>query len=127
MVVEQGGVRVEFALLVVGEPLLPRTELAPAARLLSLAADLLDPVQALELGLLDEIADPDGGLDRALTVAGELAALPSDVYARVKAQLRSRVISEIARIVHEHADPLLDSWLAEETRAAASTVLRGTS
>jgi enoyl-CoA hydratase/carnithine racemase len=55
-----------------------QAELSPAAaRVLGLRADLVDPQTALALGLVDELAEPDEVLPRAMEVARELAALPA--------------------------------------------------
>jgi hypothetical protein len=48
-------------------------------------------------------------LDRALVVAGELAAMPADVYARTKGDLRGATLATL-RISAER-DPLLDAWV----------------
>ena len=98
-------------------------ELTPqAARRLALQADLVGPQRALELGLVDELAEPDQVLDRALEVANELAALPRDAYTRVKRQVRARTLAELERI---DEDPLLDGWLTDETSGASRAVLEG--
>lgn len=103
---------------------LVRSELSPpAARVLVLTGRLYEPAGALELGLLDELAAPEDLLPRALDVAGELAALPPDTYARVKQQLRGDLGAEFERIA-EADDPLIGSWLSEETEDAASATLR---
>jgi enoyl-CoA hydratase len=105
---------------------LVRAELSPpAARVLVLGGRLYDPPAALELGMLDELAEPEHLLPRALAVAGELAAHPADTYARVKAQLRGDLVAELERIVSEEDDPLVESWLSAETAQAASATLRG--
>ncbi|MCA9772780.1 MAG: enoyl-CoA hydratase/isomerase family protein [Myxococcales bacterium] len=49
-----------------------------------------DPEGARAIGLVDEVVDPAVALDRALAIAGELAALPSEAYARTKEDLRGR-------------------------------------
>jgi enoyl-CoA hydratase len=95
----------------------------PVARRLVLGADLVDARTALELGLLDELTEPDLLLSRALELAEELARLPAAVYAHVKRQLRRETIDSNAQIVEGDLDPLLRGWLAEETPAAAATVL----
>jgi enoyl-CoA hydratase/carnithine racemase len=100
-----------------------RAELAaPAVRQLALRAALVDGgPRAVELGLLDELVEPDALLERAARVAQELAALPRAAYARVKDQLRGGTVAELRRIV-EH-DPMLGEWLGEETAAASSSIL----
>ena len=102
-----------------------RAELAPpAVRVLALQSELVDAgPAAVELGLLDELAEPDGLLDRAIEVAGEFAALPRAAYARVKEQLRGETVAALTRVVQERTDPMLDAWMGEETAAASAAIL----
>lgn len=103
-----------------------RAELSPpASRRLALGAGLVDPPEALELGLVDELRAPAAVLDRALEVATELAALPAAGYAHVKRQLRGDLVNEARRVIEEGTDPLLESWTSGDTRQAAAAVLRG--
>jgi enoyl-CoA hydratase len=101
-----------------------RAELGPdALRVLAMAGRLVEPAEGLELGLLDELVDTDAVVERALAVAAELAASPPDTYARVKQQVRGELIAELARIVREEDDPLLDQWLSDDVDQAASAAL----
>ncbi|MDQ3936244.1 MAG: enoyl-CoA hydratase/isomerase family protein, partial [Actinomycetota bacterium] len=60
-----------------------RAELTPPAlRELALGAELVEQPRGLELGLLDELAEPDRLLDRAVEAAAALAELPRTAYAR---------------------------------------------
>lgn len=99
-----------------------RAELSPAAvRRLVLEAELIGAAAAAELGLVDELAEPDDVLDGALEVAARLAALPAETYKTVKMQLRAPELTEM-RAALEH-DPLADGWLSGETEGAARTAL----
>ena len=103
-----------------------RAELAPpAVRVLAMRAELVDSgPEAVELGLLDELAEPDALLDRALEVAHGFAALPRAAYARVKEQLRGETVAALTRVVEEGTDPMLGAWMGEETAAASAAILR---
>jgi enoyl-CoA hydratase len=97
-----------------------RAELTPpAARLLTLRANLLEADAAHGLGLFDEIAEGEGVVERALEVAGELASLPPATYEHVKMDLRRETIAETRRAVDEHSDPLLARWFGDEAVSAA--------
>ncbi len=96
---------------------------APAARYLVMRAHLVEPPEALELGLVDELADPQAVLERALEMAAELGDMPSDAYATVKRQLRGPALAEMERVVQSGTDPLAQGWLSAETGSAATAAL----
>jgi enoyl-CoA hydratase len=87
-----------------------RAELpAPAARVLALGNRLVDAAECVRLGAFDEALAPDAVLGRALAVARELAAMPADVYARTKAELRGATLAMLR--INAERDPLLDTWV----------------
>ncbi|HKN94736.1 MAG TPA: enoyl-CoA hydratase/isomerase family protein [Thermoleophilaceae bacterium] len=95
---------------------LVRAELAPpAARALALRAHLVEPDEALRLGLVDELAGPGEVLERACDVAEQMAAFGGDAYARTKRALREETLRDIEEAV-QAGDPLLGSWLADAQR-----------
>jgi enoyl-CoA hydratase len=99
-----------------------RAELhGPAARRLVLGADLVDAEVIREAGGFDELVDTDQVLHRATEVARALSALPSEAYAKVKAQLRAPVLDAALA----QPDPLLEGWAGSETAEAVSSILRG--
>jgi enoyl-CoA hydratase len=102
-----------------------RAELTPpAARRLVLGAALVEPPEALALGVVDDLRPPAEVLERALAVARDLAALPATSYTQVKRQLRGPTIDAIDRALAGGAgDPVLGTWIGEETRAAAASLL----
>ena len=103
-----------------------RAELsAPAARTLALASDLVDMRHGLDLGVLDELVEPDNLLDRSLEVARELGALPRSAYPRVKDQLRGETIAALRARLASGDDPILSAWVGDETAEASAKVLRG--
>jgi len=95
----------------------------PAVRLLALGAELVEQPRALELGLLDEIVEPERVLDRALEVAEGYAALPGGAYARVKDQVRGDTVRSLRAALDAGADPMLSGWLGEETAQASAGIL----
>jgi enoyl-CoA hydratase len=60
----------------------------PAVRRLVLNAELLSPDEALSVGLIDRVTEPDKLLDEALATAERLARISPDVYAYTKRQLQ---------------------------------------
>jgi enoyl-CoA hydratase len=106
------------AMLVVKAELSP-----PVARRLVLGAGLVEPEEGLALGLVDELQPDERLLDRALEVAGELAALPRAAYVQVKRQLRGDTLARVERVLAGEADPVAASWLGDETAGAAAGLL----
>jgi enoyl-CoA hydratase len=103
---------------------LVRAELpASSARALALRAHLVEPEEALRLGLVDELAGPDEVLERACDVAHEMAQFGGEAYARTKLELRGEKLRRIEAAV-EAGDPLLSAWLDEATPGAAASVLQ---
>jgi enoyl-CoA hydratase len=102
-----------------------RAELTPsAARRLVLGASLVDPSEALALGVVDELRPADEVLPRAIEVATELASLPRGTYTQVKRQLRGPAIDAIDRALAGGAgDPVLATWVSHETSSAAAGIL----
>ena len=94
----------QAAIAVVREELAP-----PALRRLAFGNALHDADTCLQLGVFDEVHPPEGVLPRALELARELAAMPGDVYARTKRDLRGGAIEAMRAAAAE--DPLLDRWV----------------
>jgi len=85
-------------------------ELAPqTARVLAFGNELIDAVEAVRLGVFDEVAEPDAVVSRALEVAGGLAAFPAEAYARTKRELRGATTARLRAAAVD--DPLLGGWV----------------
>jgi enoyl-CoA hydratase len=80
-----------------------------AARRLVLSNELIDGIEALRLGLFDEVLAPDAVLERAHELATEMAAFPQDTYAATKRELRNQPLNAMRAAVE--SEPLLESWL----------------
>jgi enoyl-CoA hydratase len=91
----------------------------PAARLLTLRANLFESAEAHALGVVDEIAESDRVVERALEMADELASLPAETYEHVKMDLRQEPIAQARRAVVDESDPLLARWFGAEAQEAA--------
>jgi enoyl-CoA hydratase len=101
-----------------------RAELeAPAARFLALGSGLVDADWCLRRGVFDEVLAGEAVLARALAVAGEMAQMPGEVYARTKRDLRSQTWASLREAVE--SDPLLTAWVDDEGRTAARATLAG--
>jgi enoyl-CoA hydratase/carnithine racemase len=76
------------------------------------------------MGVLDELQPPELLLPRAIEVAQEMAALPHSVYGRIKRELRREALARIEDAISNRKEPMLDSWLSDETRAASAEALK---
>jgi enoyl-CoA hydratase len=104
-----------------------RSELAPAtAKTMVLTARNYSPREALAMGVLDELQPAEGLLVRAIEVAREMAALPRSTYSRIKRSLRSQALALIDDAISNRNEPMLDSWLSDETRIASAEALKKT-
>ncbi len=101
-----------------------RAELGPAARTRVLTAQNADPAAAKAWGALDELAPRDRVCDRAIEIAREQGAMPSDAYARIKRQLRAGPIARMEAVVASGTDPSLDAWRMNEISEAASLLVQ---
>ena len=91
-----------------------RAELPPqAGRRLALSNRLIDGFEALRLGLIDEALPADAVLPRAMELAAEMAAFPTDVYAVTKFELRNRTLGAMKAAVE--TEPLLGAWLSRSS------------
>jgi enoyl-CoA hydratase len=95
----------------------------PAARTLALGSELVDMRTGLDLGLIDELVEPDRLIDRAREAAESLAALPRSAYSRVKEQLRGELVASLRARLATDGDPMLGAWLDEETASASAAIL----
>jgi enoyl-CoA hydratase len=71
------------------------------------------PPQALERGMIHEIAEPDALLDRAVAAAKTLAALSPRAFAQTKRQTREPMLERMASV--ETAAAVEEIWTAPET------------
>lgn len=105
-----------------GALLAARREYAPEAAVRGLLlGELFRPEQALELGLVHELAPPAGVLPRAIEQAAELAAVPPLAYAQVKAGLRGS-----STVTQPDADSLerwLDTWYSDEAQRRIGSIV----
>lgn len=96
----------------------------PVARTMVLTARNSSPRESLSMGVLDELQPPELLLPRAIEVAQEMAALPHSVYGRIKRELRREALAKIKDAMSNGKEPMLDSWLSDETRAASAEALK---
>lgn len=91
----------------------PASSLAPIA----LEGRLFSPREALQLGLLHELAPEVELVQKALARAAALAALPPSGVRQIKAALRRPAAEAVARHDASESEMWLDGWFSAETQA----------
>ena len=87
-----------------------------------LGGELVEPPEALEAGLVDEVLSADALLERALERARDLASHPRKAYETIKRQLRGSVLDAITATASR--DPLADDWMGSDRVPASAAALR---
>lgn len=72
--------------------------------------------RALELGLVERVADSDGVVDEAIRVALHLASRPAAAYAAAKRFLRQGVIRSMEERNAAESEHFLDRWFDPDTQ-----------
>ena len=99
--------------------------LLPARHVQSLvySGRVLDAAAALEIGLVEEIADGDTVLDLACKTAQRLAAIPADAFALSKRQIRQPAAERMQTMAAEFDADVLEIWSRPETLAGIRAFL----
>jgi enoyl-CoA hydratase len=84
------------------------------------------PEEALRRGLVDELSSPGKVLDRAIEVAGQLAALRPSAFAHTKRQMRQPVADAIASHGNRFEQEAAEIWLAVETKRSMTEYVNRT-
>ncbi|WP_030784553.1 enoyl-CoA hydratase/isomerase family protein [Streptomyces sp. NRRL S-920] len=92
-----------------------RHAVGPALDAMVLGAGRLTPQQALAIGLVHELVEPEELLAAALLRANELCRAPSDVYALAKRQLHRPTHQRIGAARPLDDGEVLKLWSAERT------------
>ncbi|HEY9416993.1 MAG TPA: enoyl-CoA hydratase/isomerase family protein [Pseudonocardia sp.] len=91
-------------------------------RKMIIGTENLPPEQALALGVVDELAEPESVVSRAVEVAAGLAdKIPADTFAHTKLQLRRHIIERVvnygqdedARATQVWQTRATDGWMAD--------------
>jgi enoyl-CoA hydratase/carnithine racemase len=117
-----GSFKIGFNEVRVGLPV-PRTILLAVERLvggrwaaqLATQGLLLSPEQAREIGLVDELAEPEAVVQQALMWAQQTISLPLIAMNRTRLLAKNRFIQELQAA--DDANVATDYWFSEETQA----------
>ena len=74
------------------------------------------PDQALELGLVDELVERDGLMQRALDRARLLGSKPAGAYETLKRYSRQAVVERMRQLDATSVDDILTSWFTPDTQ-----------
>jgi enoyl-CoA hydratase/carnithine racemase len=93
-----------------------------ALRQLIYGGKVVPAAEALTLGLVDEVAEPDALLDRAFAAAAPLAAIPTHTFALTRRAFEAQILSRVAaaEVVN---DAVEDAWSSPEVHAAIRAYL----
>jgi enoyl-CoA hydratase len=123
------GGRIGLAELAVGVPFptsaleIVRHALGPRAGHVLLGAETVGRDRALALGMVDELAEPDELLPRAVALATELAARSPEAYRLAKTQLHRPADEAIEATTPEDDAAVLAGWTSEDTRRRIEAAL----
>jgi enoyl-CoA hydratase len=97
----------------------------PASSLVEVALQggLFEPHDALALGLIDEVVEPDKLLARARERARALTKVPRAAHSHVKLGLRRPAIEAIERTHAELGEQWLDTWFSADAQAGLRAVV----
>jgi enoyl-CoA hydratase len=84
------------------------------------------PSDALQVGLVDELAAPETLLAKAIEAASRLSAISQRTFAITKAQIRRDILERAERYTRENEKAIFAVWSSAETREIIETYLRRT-
>lgn len=102
-----------------------RHALGPTTRRLAATTELVSPQEALAIGLIDRVTEPDSLLDEALAEAERLATISPDVYAFTKRQLQGPARERIETLSPADENAATQMWASPAAREAISGFLGG--
>lgn len=94
-----------------------------AAERMMVAGQMLEPEQALKIGLVDELAAVPEVLPRALTWLGDLLKLPPQAMATTRLLARSDLIGLFSDPALLSMEKFADGWFGAETQATLKALV----
>ncbi|MEM6794434.1 MAG: enoyl-CoA hydratase/isomerase family protein [Acidobacteriota bacterium] len=91
---------------------------------LAYSGRLIDPQEALRLGLVDRLAAPEAVLDQALEVAADYGRRPASAFGLTKRQLRYELVDRIQQQELLLEDEIAQHWSQPQTMAAIRAFLQ---
>jgi enoyl-CoA hydratase len=81
------------------------------------------PAEAVQVGFVDEVVEPDALLGRALEIAEQLGRVPPSTYALIKEAVRRPTLERIAAHGAEHDARAAKGWQSAEVKDAIRAFL----
>ena len=78
-------------------------------------AETYEPAAALDLGLLDEVVEPEALLGHALARAERLASVPTETFAITKREIRRPAMARVRSLAQTAAREVEAQWLEPRT------------
>ena len=78
-------------------------------------AETYEPAAALDLGLLDEVVEPEALLGHALARAERLASVPAETFAITKREIRRPAMARVRSLAQTAAREVEAQWLEPRT------------
>ena len=94
------------------------------ARRMALFGELFSVSQAEELGLVDELVEPEALMGRAVKIAERLGAVPESAFQLTKRQLMVPLRMRLAHLGDRHEQAARQVWVTEETSQAMRRFVR---
>jgi len=86
------------------------------ARTLALSGKLVSPEEALHLGIVNELAEPDDVLERCERVVTQLLKNPRMAFSETKKRLNHDLCAALIQQKAEEKEQFLEHWFTKETR-----------
>jgi enoyl-CoA hydratase/carnithine racemase len=123
-VMTRGDFKLGLSEVQVGIPLPPviltalRRQIGPRqAEDLAVGGLILSPEEALNVGLVDELASPDQVLERALAWCQSLLALPAEAMLATRGRARADLMALFEPFPEEELSRAVDNWWSSETQS----------
>ena len=94
------------------------------AEKMTLTGKLVNPDKALEIGLIDEVVDPEILLKHSIEKMYEWLKLPFNKQIESKLSLRKEVIDIMLNTIEKENDSFINSWFSDECRATMENIIK---
>jgi Delta3-Delta2-enoyl-CoA isomerase len=86
------------------------------AERLAVSGALISPQEALAAWLIDELAPPDGVIERAITWCQTLLALPTEAMTATRREVRADLVAYFERNLEGELQKVTANWWSDETQ-----------